>query len=269
VNSLTPVGVFLAFFLVSCPEPVPPDPAEPTPTVEQVVRVLDGDTLELAGSDERIRLRGVNAPEKRECGGAEAQRLVASLVASGVVVERSGTGQRGRTLAHLFTPDGRHVQQHLVAAGLAHVATYGEPDRFTESLRREEEAARSDRLGLYGGLADCPGRADWAVQIASVDANPAGDDLAPGAGESVTLTGPPGFDLAGWTVKDTSATHRLTLPPGTSLDGDGRLLVFTSCGEDGPGAIYWCMKGSAVWNNTGDTAFLLDPAGAIISWLEY
>lgn len=256
----------------SCPPgPAIEAPTTPAPALEEVARVLDGDTIDLAGATpERIRLRGINTPEKGECGAGEARDLLVKLVDGGVVVERSGSGQRGRTLAHLFTRDGVHIQERLVAEGLAHVATYGKPDHLTEPLRLVEDIARANGQGVYGGSLDCPGQLGGApVRVEAVDPNPEGDDLAPGAGESVLLEGPPGYDMSGWTLKDTSATHRLDLPTGTRLADDGRLRVFTSCGQDGPGVVFWCMKGSAVWNNGGDTAFLLDPGGAVVSWLEY
>ena len=237
---------------------------------EPVDRVLDGDTLVLAGG-ERIRLRGINAPEKGECGGEEAQTLLAALVADGVVAERTGSDRYGRTLAHLFTPDGTHLQRLLVSQGLAHVATYGEPDAWTDTLRQDEEEARAAGRGLYGHNLACPGQLPKGseVRVVALDVDPPGDDLAPGAGESVLLEGAPGLDLGGWTVKDTSASHRLVLPTGTRLPADGRLRVYTSCGRDGPGIVHWCNRGSAVWNNGGDTAYLLDPGGVVVSWLEY
>ncbi len=275
MNAPIPPALLLAplLLLVACGCPSGRVAATSTPpdqSLETVARVLDGDTLELADGPERIRLRGVNTPEKGECGADEARLLLEELSTDGLVVERTGTGQRGRTLAHLFTAEGVHVQERLVAEGLAHVATYGEPDRFTDALRQAEDRAREGRSGIYGGLPGCAPVAPLPpVRVTGVDANPEGDDLAPDAGESVLLEGPPGLDLSGWTVKDTSASHRLELPAGTALDADGQLRVYTSCGEAGPGAVFWCMKGSAVWNNGGDTAFLLDPAGAMVSWLEY
>jgi hypothetical protein len=32
---------------------------------------------------------------------------------------------------------------------------------------------------------------------------------------------------------------------------------------------YWCVSGSAIWNNGGDTAFLLDPVGNVVAQLGY
>jgi hypothetical protein len=45
--------------------------------------------------------------------------------------------------------------------------------------------------------------------------------------------------------------------------------VFTGCGLDSADQLYWCNTDSAIWNNRGDTAFLLDPAGNIVHSYAY
>jgi len=40
------------------------------------------------------------------------------------------------------------------------------------------------------------------------------------------------------------------------------IRVYTGCGTNTDTSLYWCSQG-AVWNNSGDTAFLLDPSGNI------
>ena len=54
-----------------------------------------------------------------------------------------------------------------------------------------------------------------------------------------------------------------------ALGADGRLVVYTACGPSRPGRLYWCKKGSAVWNNSGDTAFLQDPRGNLVSKVDW
>jgi hypothetical protein len=43
----------------------------------------------------------------------------------------------------------------------------------------------------------------------------------------------------------------------------------TGCGVDGTADLYWCESGSAVWNNAGDTVFVLDPNGNIVATRSY
>lgn len=59
----------------------------PDPGVWEVVSVTDGDTIVVRrdGVEERVRLLGIDTPEREQCGYAEARGLVADLVASGEV----------------------------------------------------------------------------------------------------------------------------------------------------------------------------------------
>lgn len=94
-------------------------------TVEgDLIRVIDGDTVELAG--ERIRLIEPDAPEisKPRCNTELAKGLLASgrlrqLLKDPVRIERSGrTDRYRRTLASLVAPDG-DVADILIREGLA------------------------------------------------------------------------------------------------------------------------------------------------------
>ena len=40
--------------------------------------------------------------------------------------------------------------------------------------------------------------------------------------------------------------------------------IHTGCGPATATALHWCITGSAVWNNAGDTAFLTDPRGNVV-----
>ncbi|SFG79907.1 thermonuclease family protein [Methylobacterium gossipiicola] len=87
-------------------------------------RVVDGDTVDLAG--ERIRLIEPDAPEisKPRCNAELAKGLRASgrlrqLLKGPVEIERSGrTDRYGRTLASLIAPQG-NVATILISEGLA------------------------------------------------------------------------------------------------------------------------------------------------------
>ena len=74
--------------------------------------------------------------------------------------------------------------------------------------------------------------------------------------------------LTGWVLKDESASHRYHFPGGFSLNVGVEVRVHTGCGADTPTTLYWC-SGGAVWNNDGDTAFLLDDHGNITDHFAY
>ena len=81
-------------------------------------------------------------------------------------------------------------------------------------------------------------------------------------------TGTASQDLSGWVLKDESASHRYTFPSSFSLDAGESVRVHTGCGDNTEATLFWCY-GSAIWNNTGDTAFLLDDHGNIVSHYSY
>jgi hypothetical protein len=69
-------------------------------------------------------------------------------------------------------------------------------------------------------------------------------------------------------LRDESSEHRYRFPRGTRLRPGEQVTVHTGCGDDGAGDLYWCKNGP-VWNNGGDTALLLDPAGNVGGRLRY
>jgi micrococcal nuclease len=96
----------------------------PPPAAAGAVRVVDGDTLDIAG--ERIRLSNIDAPEmppKAQCPSEARGALVATarlntLVKGGeVTIDRQGEDRYGRTLAHVYV-DGADAGRTLIAAGL-------------------------------------------------------------------------------------------------------------------------------------------------------
>ena len=56
-------------------------------------------------------------------------------------------------------------------------------------------------------------------------------------------------------------------PPGV-LVASGEVRVWVKAGTNDATNLYW-GRGSAVWNNTGDTAILRDASGAEIARLSY
>lgn len=237
-----------------------------------VVRVVDGDTFTVRlddGSDEDVRLLGVNANEGDECFGAEAGDYLRGLI-DGRRVQLELSDERdsfGRLLA-LVHVDGSLVNRVLVSGGwvLARELT---PHRFGDELEDAEAAARGAGLGLWASDAcGAPSRA--ALRIDHVEGDAPGDDRENPNGEWVDIVndGPAAVDLTGWTVRDESTRHRFTFD-GVVLEPRSGVRLRSGCGADGPIELHWCAQGGAVWNNGGDTAFLLDPDGNVIDAVDY
>lgn len=119
---------------------------------------MDGDTIEVLHSlrAERIRLHGVDAPEKSQAFGSRARQFTAGLVFSRIVtVHERGRDRYGRTLAEIALPDGRVLNRELVANGFAwHYKRYSSD----LGLARLEETARAEKRGLW---ADAHPVAPW------------------------------------------------------------------------------------------------------------
>ncbi len=118
-------------------------------------RAIDGDTILLAGG-EKVRLVGIDTPEKGQPLYAEARRACAELVEGRPVEIRtareSAKDAYGRTLA-LVTAGGKLVNEELAARGLARIylKSDGEmPAAFEEGLIRAQNEAIDARRGLWG-----------------------------------------------------------------------------------------------------------------------
>lgn len=80
----------------------------------------------------------------------------------------------------------------------------------------------------------------------------------PGEGVTVRNGGSAAADLSGWSIHDDGDKHTFAFPAGYRL-APGASATIRSGGPAGPGELQWLT--SAVWNNDGDTATLIDAAG--------
>jgi len=125
---------------------------------EVVSHVVDGDTVVLE-SNEKIRLIGINAPEKQsDQNAAEPYALEAKLALSelvkGVEVKIIAGSEKydryGRTLAYLELPDGTDVQESLIERGYAAVIAFPPNIEKIDTYLRVESRARSRSAGIWG-----------------------------------------------------------------------------------------------------------------------
>lgn len=220
--------------------PTTPDPTgapstEPTaaPTLADdgrpatVVRVVDGDTIEVDGG-ERVRLIGIDTPETKDprrpvgCFGAEASARTAALLAAGTPVRLVGdvepTDRYGRTLAYVVrAEDDLFVNLALVAEGFALVATYPPNVAHVDELVAAQSRARGAGLGLWSACSD------------TNDADDA-DDASGTAGTTTTSAPIVPTPSAGSRDATCSPSYpTLCLPPAPDLDcgdlGDRRFPV--------------------------------------------
>ena len=237
--------------------------------------IVDGDTLYVSGplGELEVRIIGVNTPESGECFSEDATDALAELVTGNdlvLVVDRSDVDQFGRALRYVETADGVDVGAELVADGFAIARRYPPDDARADTYAELQRTAQREGRGLWAP--DACGASDrGGVDIViDVNADAPGDDGVNLNGEWVRFTnaGADTVDLDGWEVADESASHRYTFND-LRLEPGAEVTLFSGCGRDGETARHWCMSGSAVWNNSGDTVFLRDGNGNIVVSLSY
>jgi len=154
ISSLILLAV-CGFWLNACEGKPSGPPAEAV-----VVRVIDGDTLELVGGA-RVRLLGIDAPEM-ERDGVPADFLAhkAKAVLTGLTLrhkidleyDRLRYDHYGRLLAYLFLPNHTLVNAELVRQGLARVYLIAPNLGHREELLAAQREAIEARRGIWQKL---------------------------------------------------------------------------------------------------------------------
>ena len=134
--------------------------AGPASVTAEVVRVVDGDTIEarIGGEVEDVRLIGVDTPETVkpgtpvQCFGPRASHFTKGRLEGQQVRLVFGVERRdvyGRLLAYLYLR-GNFFNPILVQRGLARTLTIPPNDRFAGRFRRLELGAARAGRGLWG-----------------------------------------------------------------------------------------------------------------------
>jgi len=262
----------------------------------QVIDVIDGDTIDvvlLDGSEERVRLLGIDSPEilasRNEPGeydnitdleclenwGIEAKHYVISIV-EGNETEIEFDPKAGcrdtydRLLAYVFY-DSSDLNAELVKRGYARVYTEEDFSRESEYITYQKEASES-----YIGLWDCrvkitpkptpsiPG----IIDIFYIHEKTAGSERQNLNDEYIIFknVGSMPVDMKGWELKD-AIDNTYTFPDFVLQPGK-KVTVHTGKGVDTETDLYWGSE-DGVWNDGGDIVTLLDATGQIINSEKY
>lgn len=115
----------------------------------KVVGIADGDTitvLDAAKVQHKIRLEGIDAPEKGQAFGTKSKVKMSETVGEkDVVVRWSKKDRYGRILGDVYLGD-RHINLEMVQDGLAwHFKRYSSAKELAEA----EDEARKTKKGLW------------------------------------------------------------------------------------------------------------------------
>ncbi len=155
------------------------------PLAGRVVSVTDGDTvrvLDAANVQHKVRLHGIDAPERGQPFGTVARDRLAGLVmGKAVTVHSDGRDKYGRTLGRIEI-EGQDVNRRMVDDGMAwHYSRFNNDAR----LAAAERAARAAKRGLWADAKPVP---PWEWRAGEKDrkikqSRPTGQSLLPDEGK--------------------------------------------------------------------------------------
>lgn len=121
----------------------------------RVDRVVDGDTLIVTTESDqlRVRIRGIDAPEKDQPYGTEARKaLNAMVIGRSVMLMTDGKDKYGRVLASVASGE-TDIGLQLLEKGLAWVYTGIQRTEMPEEWKQAYKTAEAEaRVGGRGGF---------------------------------------------------------------------------------------------------------------------
>jgi len=111
-----------------------------TATISGPARVVDGDTVVVAGTT--VRLKGVDAAELGTVRGENARRAMLALVTKDLTCHLTGEKTWGREVGYCMTANGIDINRAIVASRAALACPHYD-DRYLRFERADALAAQS------------------------------------------------------------------------------------------------------------------------------
>ena len=179
------------------PKPRPTTTAKPRPTLWEVTRVVDGDTIHVTrgGDLVKVRLIGIDSPERDECGfdasAASLRRIIGGREVRLLTGARTSQDQYGRLLRYVEVA-GTDVGLAQIKSGYA-VARFDSRDGYGGHTREAAyiaaDRASPDRGWLCATPLPVRPRSDWPL---SGDEHPCPRDQPIKGNESSMIAHSPG-----------------------------------------------------------------------------
>lgn len=118
-------------------------------TFANVTHIVDGDTLdvEIGETVQRLRLLGINTPEKKNPGYQEAKDYLMQYEGKNIELEDRGKDKYQRSLAYVYYQN-KLINSEILRKGLANLYVY-EKDENYQGLKKAEEEAREQERGIW------------------------------------------------------------------------------------------------------------------------
>jgi len=142
-------------------------------SMHEVVRVIDGDTIELE-NDVRIRLLGLDAPESNDCFYEEAKAYLEGALSEGVIKIRkdvTGSDRYNRLLRYVYVPADSpsdsdvFINYELLRQGFARSLSIAPDTQYRDLFSTAESQARNAKRG---GWAMCEWLAEYHAERPTV-----------------------------------------------------------------------------------------------------
>lgn len=258
-----------------------------------VTRVVDGDTIDVAGCTDagRVRLILVDAPETSggaRCFGKEATAFTSQALLNRTVRLEKDTSEKdsfGRYLRYVWA-DGDLFNARLVREGFAVLDLFPPDLRYQAVIASAEAEAKAAARGLWP---TCGGVGMPATPTPRTPATPAQQTPTPSpsatasppagacgpaqavisaldkSAEVVTISG--SGNLTGWRLVSERGNQEFTFPAGFILTGPVQVVSNAPAFAATPTRLWWSE--ATLWNNSeDDDAFLYSCSGALVSTFE-
>ncbi len=201
-----------------------------------VTNVVDGDTIDISTGD-RIRLAGINTPEKGELCFLDAKLFLESKVLGKEIgIMGLGKDKYGRELAEVYL-NNENINLALLREGLA--SAYYNDNIAWESYVDAEGAGRNGNGCMWKESEN--GKCIEAERVGS------GFMLQNACNVTIVTTA---------LLRDTSASHRFTKQ--LNIAPYSALKISEECGTDTINTIYLCQH---IFNEDGDELLVYDSTG--------
>ena len=206
----------------------------------EIVRVLDGDTVELSDG-RKIRLLNINTPEKGLSYSTLGKEYLSEF--TDIELESAGLDKYDRTLGRLYYNE-IYINLEIVKQGFAHTYLVDESEK--RLFDNAERNARENQINIWekSEFYDC-----LEVEINKYD-------------EYLLIEDSCGVNIIGWSVKDES-----TKSYEFEKDLGEKFKLHSGKGSDDSENIYWGREN--IWNDDHDEVFIRDSDGFLAYYYSY
>jgi len=223
--------------------------------ISKVLRIIDGDTVEVENNI-KIRLLGINTPEKGEEYYYEAKNFLGLSILNKTIELKKGKEERdlyGRELRYLFS-DGKNINLELVKKGFANPYFPSGKDEYYDEFFSAWDQCLIENKNL------CKKSADICSSCIKIDFQH--------EKETVIIYNTCDFDcnLDKWSIKDEG--RKKFIFDNFVLRKDKYVSIKTGSGIDNSANLYWNGY-NYIWTETGDSLFLRDKNGELVLYANY